>query len=67
MFYEFFIRCIVDNKDVNWGMFKGQSISRITASVVVWIAFLVFIALPFINDLCIGKIRRSSSQRLIWQ
>jgi hypothetical protein len=48
-------------------MFKGQSIDRSIAAIIVWIAFIIFMALPFINDLCIAKIRRQHSQKLIWQ
>jgi hypothetical protein len=48
-------------------MFKGQQIARPIASAIVWAAFIIFMALPFINDFCISKIRHNSSQRLIWQ
>jgi hypothetical protein len=48
-------------------MFKGQSIDRSIASIIVWAAFIIFMSLPFINDLCIAKIRHQHSQRLIWQ
>jgi hypothetical protein len=68
LFYEFLVRCFTNNDEhVKWGMFKGQSIERPIASIIVWAAFLSFMALPFINDLCIAKFRRNYSQRLIWQ
>ncbi|MDR1235024.1 MAG: APC family permease [Mycoplasmataceae bacterium] len=67
LFYEYFIRCFTDNVNVNWGMFKGQAIDRPIASAIVWVAFIIFVALPFINDFCISKIRKTNNSRLIWQ
>jgi hypothetical protein len=48
-------------------MFKGQAIDRPIASAIVWVAFIIFVALPFINDFCISKIRKTNNSRLIWQ
>jgi amino acid transporter len=35
LFYEFFGRCFTDDTPVKWGMFKGQEIDRVIASIFV--------------------------------
>ena len=74
MFYQYSVHAIMEPMaSSSWGMFKkGQfalnGFPLWIAAIVFWCGFLVFIGMPFLNDLLIKKFRKvEDNVRLIWQ
>lgn len=70
MFYEFFIHTILNpHQTISWGIFKKeQGLERWIGAIIFWSGLILFITMPFINDLLIKNFRKvEDNTRLIWQ